>query len=354
MPSLVKEWYSFEITIPSSPSPITLFSGYLKIDLTVPPIYFYLSNYYQVINLYLGNDFVNDVLLTTNSIDDISNNNINAWYVYDKKVIPNDLLGYFSDTNDFYFNFSYEGIVLKEIPDSAYYSLSPPEKTYYYRLYGSNSYPYLSELVIKIQYFDVSGNFLDEANGFFYNIMRRFNIDPSCFNEGTKILCLNHEFDEEYIPIENLRKGDLVKSYKHGYRKIDMIGKNVMVNNPEHFNCCMYKMEKTETNGLIEDLIVTGGHGILVDDLGDLEEKNRELFEGTIPEIDDKKLLLAAVSKDFNQIENNGLYTYYHLTLENDGDGDGDEDVRFGIWANGILTETPSKKQFLESQYLPV
>lgn len=53
--------------------------------------------------------------------------------------------------------------------------------------------------------------------------------DPSCFNEGTKILCLNKKLEEEYIAIENLRKGDLVKSYKHGYIKIDLIGKNPMI-----------------------------------------------------------------------------------------------------------------------------
>ena len=44
---------------------------------------------------------------------------------------------------------------------------------------------------------------------------------PICFNKGTKILCLNKNFEEEYIPIENLNKNDLVKSYKNGYRKID-------------------------------------------------------------------------------------------------------------------------------------
>jgi len=170
--------------------------------------------------------------------------------------------------------------------------------------------------------------------------------DPSCFNEGTKILCLNNKLAEEYILIENLRKGDLVKSYKHGYRKIDLIGKNPMINNPDKFNECMYKMAKTEENGLIEDLIVTGGHSILVDDLGVLKEENDKTL-GSTPMIDDKYLLLSAVSKQFIKLENTNLYSYYHFILENDGDND----KRYGIWANGILTETPSKNQFTNHKY---
>ena len=169
--------------------------------------------------------------------------------------------------------------------------------------------------------------------------------NPSCFNEGTKILCLNKNLEEEYIPIENLRKGDLVKSYKHGYRKIDLIGKNPMINNPDKFNECMYKMEKTEENGLLDDLIVTGGHAILVHDLGICKEENDKIL-GTIM-IDDKYLLLSAVSKEFVKLENTNLYTYYHFILENNGN----DDERFGVWANGILTETPSKNQFNNHKY---
>jgi hypothetical protein len=170
--------------------------------------------------------------------------------------------------------------------------------------------------------------------------------DPSCFNEGTKILCLNNNLEEEYIPIENLRKGDFVKSYKHGYRKIDLIGKNPMINNPNRFNECMYKMEKTEENGLIEDLIVTGFHSILVDDLRNYKDENDKIF-GTTHMIDDKYLLLSSVSKQFIKLENTNLYTYYHFILENDGDNDN----RYGVWANGILTETPSKKKFTNHKY---
>jgi hypothetical protein len=170
---------------------------------------------------------------------------------------------------------------------------------------------------------------------------------PACFNKGTKILCLNKQFEEEYIPIENLKKGDLVKSYKHGYRKIDLIGKNSLVNNPDKFNECMYKMIKTEENGLIEDLIVTGYHSILVDNLEDHTEKTQQLF-GTIPMIDNKYLLVSSISNDFVKMQNNKLYTYYHFVLENNSN----DDEQFGIWANGILSETICKNLFLRKHFI--
>jgi hypothetical protein len=177
-----------------------------------------------------------------------------------------------------------------------------------------------------------------------YNSSSSFNYfaQPLCFNEGTKILTLNKQWLEEYIPIENLKSGDLVKSYKHGYRKIDLIGKQTMINNPDINQYCMYKMKKTDKNGLLEDLTVTWGHSILVDELNEYKEENDKLFNGTTPKIDDKYLLLAGVSNDFIKEENKNMYTYYHFTLENNGD----DDERFGIWANGILTETPSKNYF--------
>jgi hypothetical protein len=140
-----------------------------------------------------------------------------------------------------------------------------------------------------------------------------------------------------------LRKGDLVKSYKHGYRRIDLIGKNVFFNNPNVFNECMYKMIKTDSNCLFEDLIVTGGHSVLVDDLCEHKEENDTIFgELLTPKIDDKYLLLSCVSKDFVKLENNDSYTYYHFILENNGD----DEERFGVWANGVLTETPCKNMF--------
>ena len=170
-----------------------------------------------------------------------------------------------------------------------------------------------------------------------------YDSNPSCFNEDTKILCLNKNGEEEYIPIQNLRKGDLVKSYLHEYRKIDLIGKGKMFNDPSKFNSCMYIFEKTDYNELIEDLIVTGGHSILVDQLTDQEQLNQSTVWDRNYKIDDKVLLLAGFSSLFKPITTQKIFTWYHFTLECE-----DNDERFGVFANGVLVEIPSKNQFKE------
>ena len=105
----------------------------------------------------------------------------------------------------------------------------------------------------------------------------------------------------------------------------------------------MYKMAKTESNGLLEDLIVTGGHSIMVDSISEEQQAKYDemgLTDFSKVTIDGKHLLLACVSEQFAPLPDNGVYTYYHLLLENNND----EEERFGIYANGILTETPNEK----------
>jgi hypothetical protein len=73
---------------------------------------------------------------------------------------------------------------------------------------------------------------------------------------------------------------------------------------------------------------------------------NDTLFKGETPKIDGKSLLLSGVSNEFVKMQDSNIYTYYHLVPENNGN-----DERVGIWANGVLTETPSKNQFLAFDY---
>ena len=174
--------------------------------------------------------------------------------------------------------------------------------------------------------------------------------EPVCFNHDTKILCLNHLLQDEYIPIQDLKKGDLVKTYLHGYRKIEYMYQSRMINNPNQWKQCMYKMEKTEENELLEDLIVTGGHAIMVDSISEVEQEryNKLGLSNFAKEnkVDEKYLLLASVSEQFIPLTDTNIYTIYHFCLENNGD----DTTRYGVWANGILTETPSKQYLVEQR----
>jgi len=171
----------------------------------------------------------------------------------------------------------------------------------------------------------------------------------ACFNKGTNILCLVNK-EEKYIPIEKLQKGDFVKTYKHGYKKIEKIGKGLMKNNVNKFTECMYKLKKTNANSLTEDLIVTGGHSMLVNNLKEEEialyEKNN-IFMWNTRKIENKYLLLAGLCDKFVQLKDNKEYTYYNFYVENDGD----DDKCYGVWANGVLAETPSKNAFKKYEF---
>jgi hypothetical protein len=143
---------------------------------------------------------------------------------------------------------------------------------------------------------------------------------------------------EEYIPVKKLKRGDLVKTYLHGYRKINIMCKGILKNNINKFRDCMYKMKKTDENGLIEDLIITGGHSIMVDELTK-EEYDKTVSIWKLDQVDNKYLLMAGISNKFEQIQGEKIFKYYHFSLENDGNPDN----RYGVFANGVLVETPSE-----------
>ncbi len=143
---------------------------------------------------------------------------------------------------------------------------------------------------------------------------------------------------EEYRLVQDLIVGDIVKSYIHGYRPISKIIKGSLINTPNQIKKCMYRMKKTDDNGLIEDLIITGCHGILVDELTD-DEKNKNPNWANY-KIDNKFNLISSATEKFEKLTDNNLYNFYHLSLYDDEINN----RRFGVWANGILVETPTIK----------
>lgn len=171
------------------------------------------------------------------------------------------------------------------------------------------------------------------------------DINPVCYLKGTKILCLIDEV-EQYVNIEELKPNTLIKTYLHGYKELKILGHNKFKNttNPNAKKISkLYKLSKDKNSELIEDLYITGQHSILVDKLEqsqiDLTKKQWKIQQ----KIDDKFLLMAWVSNDFEEINDNNVYELFQIVLSDD-----DDKKQFGIWANGILSETMSYNTWIK------
>jgi YDG domain/Hint domain/MBG domain (YGX type) len=161
-----------------------------------------------------------------------------------------------------------------------------------------------------------------------------------CFRENTKILTI-----KGYVPIQNLRKGDLIKTFRDGYMPIDMIGRKTITNSKDEINGNrMYVCTSESYPEIIEDLYITGFHSILVNNFNSPEqkEKARELLS-KIYVTDGKYRLPACIDDRAILYEKEGEQVIYHLSLEND-----DYFMNYGIYANGLLVESSSKRYMKE------
>jgi hypothetical protein len=169
-----------------------------------------------------------------------------------------------------------------------------------------------------------------------------YNSETPCYDRGTQILCVNADNKEQYIPIEQLREGGIVKTYRHGYRRIQRIVIGSLIN--DHQNCYRSLWVLPKQGDMIADLIVTGRHSILVNHppLTETERSKQKEAWGVLQfKIDDKYMVMACVSDQFHPFKDDKLHQYYHLILEDDGNAD----QRYGIWANGVLSESQSLSQ---------
>lgn len=160
-----------------------------------------------------------------------------------------------------------------------------------------------------------------------------------CFLEGSRILC-EVEGKEEYIPVETLRQGTLVKTSRDGFKPVELIGKR-SIKNPgttERTEERLYKCSPAVYPELTEDLMITGCHSILVDTLTDVQRAATEKSLGKIFVTDRKYRLMAHIDERAEPWASEGDHTVWHFALENT-----DITMNYGVYANGgLLVETCS------------
>jgi len=158
-----------------------------------------------------------------------------------------------------------------------------------------------------------------------------------CFLEGTRVLC-SADGVEKYVPIETVKPGDLVKTSRDGYKKVELIGSGT-IRNPGHSERTenrLYKCSPEKYPELKDDLYITGDHSILVDSLSNLEREKIVKQSGRVFVTDRKYRLNASVDERAEPWASEGSYTIWHLALEHEN-----PKMNYGIYANGgLLVET--------------
>lgn len=165
-------------------------------------------------------------------------------------------------------------------------------------------------------------------------------LNANCYLETTKILCII-DGKEIYKEIKDIKIGDLVKTYLYGNKKVIRKVKVRLQNNVNKSIHKLYKMSKESDDRLIDDLYVSGQHSMLVDKLSEKEKSKSLTMWSKLQKIDDKELLMAWVSDKFEEVKDNKLYTLYQLVLESEN-----KKQQYGIYSNGVLSETMSESTF--------
>ena len=160
-----------------------------------------------------------------------------------------------------------------------------------------------------------------------------------CFRKGTSILCLV-DGEEKQVPIQKIKKGDLVKTYNHGYKKVE--DTEYTYSSMCNKLSSLYKLPMGTYSGQTDDLYITGGHSLLVDKLSENERDNmsRISWKPHLFKIADKHKLLAMYNPKMERITDRDKV--YHIVLEQI-----DERANYsayGVYANGVLAESCSRR----------
>ena len=146
-----------------------------------------------------------------------------------------------------------------------------------------------------------------------------------CFGKGAMIEC-----EGGSIPVEELKVGTKVKTLKHGYKAVTLLGTSVIRNRAgsERIRDRLYIYPK-------EHLILTGGHSVLLDEVSGTQlERIKDSF-GNLFFTEGKIRLMAMDDDEAEPYLKKGPFPIYNFVLEAPT-----ESMNYGVFANGKLVES--------------
>jgi len=181
---------------------------------------------------------------------------------------------------------------------------------------------------------------VNSNNAVYKNTLPSLSVPNLCFHEDTRILG-----DGKYVAVKDLRKGDLVKTRLHGLVPIESIGHSKIYNPADKLRSQnrLYKYSANKLHELTEDLVVTGCHSVLVDDLTNQQKEDTIDALGRIMVTDKKYRLMACLDDRTEPYEVEGVHNIWHFALEHE-----DHKMNYGVYANGLLVETTSIRMMHE------
>lgn len=147
--------------------------------------------------------------------------------------------------------------------------------------------------------------------------------DSVCFAAGSRILC-----DIGLVPVEDLKVGMKVKTLRHGYRAVTLVGKSTIYNSVDSTERVRERLYVYPR----ENLVLTGGHSVLLDAVSGDQVKTIKKSMGELYLTEGKIRLMAMDDPEAELYPVKGAHAIYNFALST-------EDVNYGVYANGKLVE---------------
>jgi hypothetical protein len=153
-------------------------------------------------------------------------------------------------------------------------------------------------------------------------------------------------YQDEYIPVEKLRKDDLILTSESGYKAIHSIGYRTLFRPKDDPNPSnrLYKFTRRTCPSIFEPLYITGEHCTLHSRISDEKLAEIKTYMGDVYITEEFYRMPAFMDDRAEPYDREDTpVTIWHFALENDNVAH-----NYGVYANGLLVESCAIESLME------